>query len=145
MAHDPFDAYRRSALDGLSPAAPAAPWRKAPRARDTSGAPVLPPGLERLTREPLVGILREEAGRCWRRAVPAWSPSLEAVLGRGPLAVEVHPGLVTVSLAHATCRARGIPTPWVGVVVALLTGIELGTVRKALRRGVRRFEPGGRT
>lgn len=143
MAHDPFDAYRRSALDGLSAPAPTAPWRKAPRVRETSGAPGLPAGAERLTREPLVGVLREEAGRCWRRAVPAWSPSLEAVLGRGPLAVEVSPGLVSVSLPHATCRARGIPTPWVAVVVALLTGEELVPVRRALRRGVRRFEPGG--
>jgi len=91
-----------------------------------------------------VTLLHEEASRCWRRAVSAWTPALDVVVARGPVAVEVSPGLVTVQLPHATYRARGVPTPWVPVVVALLLGEELVPVRKALRRGVRRFEPGVR-
>lgn len=143
VSRDPFDAYRRSALEGLSaPVLAPASWRKPPRPRSPSGAPPLPHGAEALRREPLVGVLRDEAARWWRRAVPAWSPGLEAVVARGAVAVELAPGLVTVHLDHATVRARGVPTPWVPVVVAMLLDAELVPVRRAIRRGVRRFLPG---
>lgn len=102
----------------------------------------MPDGVEALRREPVVGILREEASRWWRRGVHAWSPGLEAVAARGVASVELLPGLVTVHLDHATCRARGVPAVWVPVVVAVLLGVELVPVRRAIRRGVRRFMPG---
>jgi hypothetical protein len=143
VSRDPFDAYRRSALEGLSaPVLAPASWRKPPRPRSPAGAPSLPEGAERLSREPLVGVLREEAAQWWRRAVPAWSPGLEAVVARGVESVALAPGLVTVQLGHATYRARGVPTPWVPVVVAMLLDAELVPVRRAMRRGVRQFRPG---
>jgi len=137
---DTFEKMRALALDGivLPPTAPPKPLRK--RRNDGAPPPVdgsLPPPA----REPMPHLLRAGAELEWRRAAHAWVPSLERIVARGVVAVTVRDRDVAAVMPNGTQRARGLPLPWVAVVVAILTGRELPAVRRALRAGVRHFTP----
>lgn len=135
---DVFEKLRARAMAGL-PAAPGVVSLKRPRA--AGGPPAIPAGLHRPDREELPFVLTYDAERWWHRATPAWAPSMAKLKEAGVVRVQVGRDGVTVVMRNGTHRARGLPSPWVPVVVAALTGRELVPVRRALRRGTTEFTP----
>jgi hypothetical protein len=85
-------------------------------------------------------VLVDQAERLWRQRAHPWSPTL-AILRKHDPHVTVLGATLEVRVRTSTHRARGIPTVWVPVVLAALTGMELPMVRRALRAGRRTFEP----
>lgn len=146
MANDTIDRMRELALKDMAEASPTVvPFVKR-RAKSPSGAPAIPSGVVTVVREELPLVLREGAALEWRRATQAWSPPLDQVASREVLRVRVTgkgKDGVEVELRNGTYRARGMPSPWVPVVVAMLTGRELVPVRRAIRTGVTEFERTG--
>lgn len=104
--------------------------------------PEIPVDATRPAREELTGAMLHDAGRWWRRAAHPWAPSLAAIIERGVERVEVRDTEVIVTRRNAVHRAAALPRPWVPVIVAALTGLELPAVRRALRAGTTCFARG---
>lgn len=141
MATDTIERMRVLALEGMAlrPAAPLSAVRK--RRRDDGAAPACAGDEPVTSREPLTHGLRMGAELEWKRATHAWVPSLERLVARGVMGCVVRGCDVAAVMPNGTQRAQGLPAPWVGVVVAMLTGRELPVVRAALRGGQREFTP----
>jgi len=137
---DPLEHLRRIALDGVSAPTPVTPFRR-PRPR-AAAMPEIPEGEPRPAREELTGAMLHDAGRWWRRATHAWVPPLSTVIERGVEAVEVRGVDLTVVRRNAVHHATALPRPWVPVIIAALTGLELPAVRRALAAGTTRFTRG---
>lgn len=134
MADDPFAHLRSLALLGIPvSAAPAALPRK--RARSVPGPPSTPTSAVVSAREELPRVLLDEAARVWKLHAQPWTPSLEALCESPWLHLRVDGARVEVALKNATHRTRPMPSPWIAVIVAALTGRELPAVRKLLRAG----------
>lgn len=138
MILDPLARLRLAALDGLAPLAPVSFARKA-RSRRGVTHPDIPADVVAPALEPLPLVLVREAAAWWRRCAPSWAPPLEAMIGRGVMAVRRIGDELRVETRVARYRVRGAPEAWMAVMVAALTGRELVPTRRALRSGVATF------
>lgn len=136
-----MERLRALALEGLAVTPVTPPPRVRKRRREEGGCPPTPPGAAALAREPMPEVLRDGAELEWRRAAQTWTPPIGKLVAQGVVSVTVRGRDVDAAMRNGTQRARGLPPPWVAVVVALLTGRELPAVRRALKRGVNLFVP----
>lgn len=138
MTDDPLARLRSAALHGLAPHAPT-PFARPPRRRRDATHPEIPAGVVAPATEAVPAVMVHEAAAWWRRCAPGWAPPFEAMMAQGVVAVRREPGALVVESRNARYRVRGLPEPWVAVVVAALTGAEIVAVRAALRGGVAAF------
>jgi hypothetical protein len=139
VATDTFEQLRVLALRDM--ASEVVPLRSPRRRRllDDTSVPEIPAGVATGGREGVPWVLWEEAEEQWRKHTHVWTPSLSRLYGARMVSVVIRRGDMDVTMRNGTHRAKGLPLPWIPVVVAVLTGRELPAVRAAMRRGVNVF------